>query len=112
MSDSHPAAHDRAVRTTMRAAQFHAYGSPDVITTATVPIPLPAPSDIQVRVGATTVNGTELALRAGGFRLLSGRRFPKGLGVEFAGTVIAAGSDVAEFGVGDRVWGVLDYRKT
>jgi NADPH:quinone reductase-like Zn-dependent oxidoreductase len=112
MSDSHPTAHDGTVRTTMRAAQFHAYGSPDVITTATVPVPLPGPRDIQVRVGATTVNGTELALREGRYRLLSGRRFPKGLGVEFAGTVTATGTGVAEFRVGDLVWGVLDYRKT
>jgi len=98
--------------TTMRAAQFHSYGPPEVITTGTAPIPEPAAGDVQVRVGATTVNGGELMFRAGRLRLLSRSRFPKGLGIDFAGQVSAIGADVHDVRVGDRVWGVLDSRKT
>lgn len=95
---------------TMRAAQFRRYGGPDVITTRTVPTPKPGPGTMLVKVGATSVNGGELFFRAGRLRLISGRHFPKGLGMDFAGTVEQLGTGVTDFAVGDRVWGVLNSR--
>jgi len=91
----------------MRAAQFHRYGPPDVLGVAAVPIPVPQAGEVLVRVGAATVNGGELLARAGKLRAITGSRFPKGLGVDFAGTVAALGTGVGGFAVGDRVWGVL-----
>lgn len=96
----------------MRAAQYHRYGDPSVIAVHDVPVPVPARGEVLVRVGATTVNGGELAGRAGSLRLLSGRRFPKGLGLDFAGEVEALGDGVADVAVGDRVWGLLDPMRT
>lgn len=96
----------------MRAAQYHRYGDPSVIGVHEVPVPVPARGEVLVRVGATTVNGGELAGRAGSLRLLSGRRFPKGLGLDFAGEVEALGAGVADVAVGDRVWGLLDPLRT
>ncbi len=96
----------------MRAVQYHRYGGPDVIGVHEVPVPTPAPGEVLVRVGATTVNGGELAARAGSLRLLSGRRFPKGLGLDFAGEVAALGVGVSDIAAGDRVWGVLNSMKT
>lgn len=96
----------------MRAAQYHRYGDPSVIGVHEVPVPVPARGEVLVRVGATTVNGGELAGRAGSLRLLSGRRFPKGLGLDFAGEVQALGAGVADVAVGDRVWGLLDPMRT
>lgn len=92
----------------MRAAQFDSYGAADVIRIATVPVPVPGAGHVLVRVRATSVNGGELLFRAGRLRLLSGRRFPKGLNIDFAGEIAALGPEVADARVGDRVWGALE----
>ena len=75
---------------------------------------MPADDELLVRVRATTVNQTDcpcatrradpLAFQIGVFR-------PKWttLGMEFAGEVEAVGSAVAEFGVGDRVFGMKNH---
>jgi len=91
----------------MRAAQFHRYGPPDVLGVASVPVPIPKAGEVLVRVGAATVNGGELLGRAGKLRAITGKRFPKGIGVDFAGTVTALGAGITGIAVGDRVWGVL-----
>lgn len=92
---------------TMRAAQFGRYGGPDELTIGTVARPEPGPGQVRVRVEATSVNGGELLFRSGRLRLLSGRKFPKGLGSDLAGVVDAAGPGVTSPGVGQTVWGVL-----
>ncbi len=97
--------------TIMQAAQFNEYGGPEVVTMADVPRPHPASGQLLIRVGATTVNGGELLFRSGRLRLISTRRFPKALGIDFAGEVAGIGSLSSGFEVGDRVWGVLDSRR-
>lgn len=91
----------------MRAAQFDHYGPPEVLHVATIPVPLPQAGEVLVRVGAATVNGGELLFRSGGLRLLTGSRFPKGIGIDFAGEVVRLGAGVTGVAVGERVWGVL-----
>ncbi|MFI8633683.1 NAD(P)-dependent alcohol dehydrogenase [Microbacterium sp. NPDC077663] len=92
----------------MRAAQYSAYGSADVIEIRHVPVPSPGTGEVLVRVGATSITGAEVALRAGKLRLLSGKRFPKGLGMDFSGEIATVGNGVEGLSTGQRVWGVLD----
>jgi len=92
---------------TMRAAFFDSYGPPEVIYVGEAPVPVPGAGQVLLRVGATTVNGGELFLRAGRLRPFSGRRFPKRLGIDVAGRVEALGAGAADVSFGDGVWGVL-----
>lgn len=94
----------------MRAALYDRYGPPEVLYVGAVPRPAPGPGEVLVRVHAVSVNGGELHGRAGRVRLvtdLAERGFPKRLGIDFAGEVVALGPDVSGPKVGDRVWGVL-----
>lgn len=91
----------------MRSAQYHSYGDPDVLSVNTIAIPTPAPGEVLVRVVASGVSNGELRLRQGGMRLLTGRRFPKGVGGDFAGTVAVLGDGVMGFEADDAVWGLL-----
>lgn len=93
--------------TTMRAAQYHRYGPPEVLGVTSVPIPVPRAGEVLVRVGAASVNGGELWMRAGKLRALAGSRFPRGSGIDLAGEVASLGAGVADLAVGDRVWGFL-----
>lgn len=96
---------------TMHAAQIHSYGAPEVIRVGQVPLPQPKPGQVLVRVRATSVNGGETWMRAGRLRLMSGSRFPKGLGIDLAGEITGLGAGVTDMAVGDRVWGSLDSKK-
>ncbi|MGC9499687.1 NAD(P)-dependent alcohol dehydrogenase [Streptomyces sp. WG7] len=94
----------------MRAALYDGYGPPEVLYEGTVPRPVAAPGEILVRVLAASVNGGELAGRAGKVRLvtgLTGRGFPKRTGMDFVGEVVTPGPPGSGVAAGDRVWGLL-----
>ncbi len=90
----------------MRAVRYPAYGGPEVLAVEAVPIPLPGPTQVRIRVAATSVNAADVHVRRGSLRLLTGRRFPKGVGIDAVGLVESAGADVSSLQVGDRVWAV------
>ncbi|MDT0393642.1 MULTISPECIES: NAD(P)-dependent alcohol dehydrogenase [Streptomyces] len=91
----------------MKAVLYDRYGGPEVLYLSRVPRPEPAPGEVLVKVHAFSVNGGELAARAGRLRLLTGRKFPKRVGLDFAGEVAASGAGVTRLAEGDLVWGVL-----
>ncbi|MET9552534.1 NAD(P)-dependent alcohol dehydrogenase [Streptomyces sp. NPDC006645] len=91
----------------MRAALFDRYGPPEVLYEGKVPVPEVRPGEVLVRVHAATVNGGELAGRAGKVRLVTGRRFPQRTGLDFAGEITGIGPSVTGPRVGQLVWGLL-----
>lgn len=99
----------------MRAAVHDRYGPPEVVSVRELPDPKAGPNELLVAVRATTVNRTDCHYRAGSpppMRLLSGLTRPKWSvwGCEFAGRVERTGDEVADFAVGDRVFGYLEGR--
>lgn len=87
----------------MRAALFDRYGPPEVLHEGTAPDPVVEPGHVLVRVHAASVNGGEVMARAGKLKLLLGRRFPKRVGLDFAGEVVSGPG----FEPGAHVWGGL-----
>ncbi|GAA3370816.1 NAD(P)-dependent alcohol dehydrogenase [Streptomyces antimycoticus] len=93
----------------MRAARYDRYGPPEVLYEGTLPKPVAGEREVLVRVHATSVNGGELSGRAGKLKLVTGRKFPKGTGVDIAGEIAEVGSSVRHLAVGDRVWGAMPH---
>lgn len=98
----------------MKAAVYHRYGAPEVVTLADVPTPTPRANEVLIRIRATTVTTGDWRARSlsmpAGFGLLGrlvfgvfGPRKPI-LGTELSGTVEALGSAVTRFAVGDDVF--------
>lgn len=92
----------------MKAAVFYEYGSVDVLTIAEMPKPVPKPHEILVQVKAAAINPKDTFIRKGRFKSLTGNRFPKLTGFDFAGTIAAMGLNVAGWQVGDAVYGMVD----
>jgi NADPH:quinone reductase-like Zn-dependent oxidoreductase len=98
----------------VKAVVHDTYGPPEILRIADVERPVPTAEEVLVRVHATTVNRTDCGWRSGSpffARYFTGIRRPKWrtLGMEFAGEIEAVGSEVTEFAVGDRVFGVKGY---
>jgi NADPH:quinone reductase-like Zn-dependent oxidoreductase len=96
---------------TMQAIVQHAYGSADVLHLAQVRAPEFAHDEVLLRVRAAGFDRGTRHLVTGEPRLLRlgfGVRTPKNLvpGREVAGTVVAIGTAVTRFSVGDEVFGV------
>jgi len=92
----------------MKAVQFEHYGAPAVMICREVPQPVCGPEQLLVRVQAAGVNPKDCLVRKGKFRWFTGRRFPLGLGHDFAGTVEATGDQVDTFQPGDAVYGMTN----
>jgi NADPH:quinone reductase-like Zn-dependent oxidoreductase len=95
----------------MRAVVYDRYGPPDVLRLEDVERPVPAEDEVLVKIHATTVTRTDCGLRSADYvitRFVTGLRRPKRhiLGMELAGEVVAVGSAVTDFAVGDQVFGV------
>ncbi|MGH3342313.1 MAG: NADP-dependent oxidoreductase [Carbonactinosporaceae bacterium] len=94
----------------MRVVEATAFGGPEVLRVAERRGPVPGSGEVLVRVRAATVNPTDLAARSGLFRSrMPDVRPPFRLGWDLAGDVVAAGSDVAGYQVGDRVVGMIPW---
>ena len=76
-------------------------GAPEVLKLATRPVPGPAPSEVLIKVVAAGVNGPDLVQRRGHYPPPPGASDL--LGLEVSGEVVAAGCDVTNRQVGERV---------
>src|SRR3954447_7079426 len=102
---------DMTTPSVMTAAVQDRYGEADVIRVAEVPVPSIGAKEVLVRVAAAGVDRGTWHLLAGRpylVRLATGLRRPRQsvIGRDVAGTVVAAGSAVQRFAVGDSVFGV------
>ncbi|MFB7932072.1 NADP-dependent oxidoreductase [Streptomyces sp. NPDC056039] len=85
---------------------FGRYGGPEVQEFFDRPDPVPGRGEVLIRVDVAGVNPLDHVVRSGlldGFD--GGRPFPRVLGMEAAGTVLARGEDVDGLEVGDAVFG-------
>lgn len=94
----------------MKAIVYCDYGAPDVVKLESIEKPVPEDDRVLVRVRAASVNPLDFHYMRGTpyiMRMETGLRKPKvtRLGVDFAGTVEAAGKNVTEFKPGDAVFG-------
>ena len=95
----------------MKRIQYLKYGSPEELRLDDADLPEPARGQVRVQVRAASVNPMDWKIRRGEMKMMSGSRFPRGLGHDFSGVVDAVGPDVARFKVGDEVFGAATIRQ-
>jgi NADPH:quinone reductase-like Zn-dependent oxidoreductase len=109
-SDCQPAPAISDGSETMNAIVYRCYGSPEIIRYEVIEKPVPGDNEVLVKVVAASVNPLDWHFVRGTpylLRLMSGLGAPTvpRLGVDFAGTVAAIGSNVTRFKPGDDVFG-------
>ena len=89
----------------MMAIEIARPGGPEVLRAVARALPAPAGDELLVRIGAAGVNRVDVFQRTGIYTPPPGTTdIP---GVEFAGTVVAAGPLARRFSSGDRVCGIV-----
>ncbi|MBZ4336406.1 NAD(P)-dependent alcohol dehydrogenase [Corallococcus sp. AS-1-12] len=89
----------------MNALTYSRFGGPEVLMHTEQPAPRVRAHHLLIRVRAVSVNPIDGKIRRGALKLLSGSRFPKSPGSDFAGVVEEVGPGIEGFSVGDRVFG-------
>lgn len=96
----------------MRAITMHRYGGPEVLAVSDVDDPVPGPDQIVIRVEASSVNRSDwesITGKPGYVRMSNGVTRPrrKLIGSDVAGEIVAIGSSVTLWTIGERVYGDL-----
>jgi NADPH2:quinone reductase len=82
----------------VHAIRIHQNGGPEVLTWESVDVPAPGPGQVRLKQHAVGVNYIDVYQRSGLYKL----PLPFVAGSEGAGEVVAVGSGVTDFKVGDR----------
>ncbi len=90
----------------MKAYYSTAYGGPEVAHYGDYPDPVIKDNQLLVEVKAVSINPVDYKVKRGSVRFLSGSKFPRIYGSDFAGVVKDTGSLVTKFKAGDKVYGV------
>ena len=97
----------------MKAIIYRHYATPPALELADMAEPVMRPDEVLVRVKAAGLNQLDIAIPSGALRMVTGARFPKRLGADFSGEVVARGGEATDIEVRDEVFGyLLDIRGT
>ena len=91
----------------MKAIAYQEFGTADVLQTVEQPKPVIKADQVLVKVKAFSINPMDWKIRKGEMTLMSGSKFPKQTGTDFAGIVEEIGSSVSGLRKGDEVFGVV-----
>lgn len=95
----------------MKAFVVERYGDAGTVQAREVPDPTVGDDDVLVRIHAASVNPLDLKIRSGDLKTILPYRVPFVLGNDLAGTVVAVGSRVTRFAVGDEVYAHPDQNR-
>jgi NADPH:quinone reductase-like Zn-dependent oxidoreductase len=86
---------------------YQKFGTTDVLQIVEQPKPAIKADQVLVKVKAFSINPMDWKIRKGEMTLMSGSKFPKHTGTDFAGIVEEIGSSVIGIKKGDEVFGVV-----
>jgi NADPH:quinone reductase-like Zn-dependent oxidoreductase len=96
---------------TMRKVLYDQFGDEQVLEVREQPTPTITKNQLLIQVKAASINPLDWKIYGGEMKLLSGSKFPKGVGIDFAGVVAQVGGAVTRFRAGDAVFGLLEVFK-
>lgn len=96
----------------MQRIEYSRYGGPEYMAIGAFELSPPGAGEVAVCVKFAAVNPIDWKLRNGQMKIVTGRVFPRGMGMDFSGTVMAVGQGVTRFRVGDPVFGLARFKES
>jgi NADPH:quinone reductase-like Zn-dependent oxidoreductase len=90
----------------MKAYYSTSYGGSEGSLFGDYPDPVAGINQLLIEVKAVSINPVDFKIKRGDLKLLTGSKFPRIFGSDFAGIVKNTGSKATKFKSGDRVYGV------
>ena len=90
----------------MKKVIYNRYGNAEVLQLIETPVPAIPENGILVKIKAVSINPLDWKIFKGEEKLMSGSKFPKGIGIDFSGIIEKTGSN-SSFKKGDEVFGLL-----
>ena len=95
----------------MKQLIYKKFGGVNELEMADAPIPEITEATVLVKIKAVSINPIDWKIREGEMKLMSGSKFPKGVGIDFSGVVEKVGPSIQQFKKGDEVFGSVDQFK-
>lgn len=96
----------------MKRIQYTQYGGPEQMRLDNFELATPGKGELAVRVQFAAINPIDWKLRQGVMKIVTGKAFPRAMGMDFSGTVIAVGPGVTRFQPGDAVFGLARFKES
>ena len=91
----------------MKAIAYQKFGNTEVLQTVEETKPSIQSNQVLIKIKAVSINPMDWKIRKGEMKLMSGTKFPKHTGADFAGIVEIVGPEVTHLKKGDAVFGVV-----
>lgn len=95
----------------MKKVIYHQYGDINDLQICEVEIPNILADELLIKVKAVAINPLDWKKIEGQLKIVTGKKFPKGIAFDFSGTIEKVGNNTSEFKMGDDVFGTLDAMK-
>ncbi|KIQ27100.1 alcohol dehydrogenase [Xanthomonas campestris] len=95
----------------MKRLQYNRYGGQDVMQLADFTLAAPAKGQVAVKVKYAAINPVDWKMRNGVMKIVTGRQFPRAMGMDLSGVVLAVGEGVTRFKPGDAVFGLARFKE-
>lgn len=95
----------------MKKVIYNHYGTIDDLQMSDVEIPTLQADEFLIKVKAVAINPLDWKKLEGQLKIVTGKKFPKGIAFDFSGIVDKVGNNTNTYKIGDEVFGTLDAMK-
>jgi NADPH:quinone reductase-like Zn-dependent oxidoreductase len=95
----------------MKKVVYNQYGSIDDLQMIEVEIPTIQADELLIKIKAVAINPLDWKKLEGQLKIITGKKFPKGIAFDFSGVIEKVGSSTMNYKIGDAVFGTLDAMK-
>jgi 2-desacetyl-2-hydroxyethyl bacteriochlorophyllide A dehydrogenase len=92
------------MQSTHKAVRIHQFGKAEVLSYEDAPMPVIKADEVLVKIHASSINPVDWKVREGYLKDFIPHTFPLTLGWDFAGEIVAVGSDVSNWKAGTAVY--------
>lgn len=96
----------------MKRIQYSRYGGSEVMALKDFELPQPGKGEVAVHVKFAAINPIDWKLRNGQMKIVTGRTFPRAMGMDFSGTITSVGPGVTRLRLGDEVFGLARFKES